>query len=366
LAAAALALVASPVPCRASKSLAAISIPARPSPGCRATRPAERGERLDRVIEVAGVDRRYVLDVPSAPDPRTPLPLLLDFHGLGHSGAGVWKVSGFRALARETPFVTAYPEGLPVRLVTPTRVFEGVGWEVQRIEGNRDLAFVSALVDRIAGEYCIDLARVWATGFSNGAFLAQLLGCTMADRIAAVAPVSGGALRDVSCEPSRPVPILIHHGRWDPIIPVGQGRAARDAWTKVDACTVDAPGPAQSPNGVAATPTAGSVPTSTTAAPIATASATAESASPAPSASAGAVAGANRRAAAPLPTRAPDEDDADAREVAEAASVSCELRARCRAGSSVAYCEGDFGHWWPSGASERVRDFLFAHPMPAR
>lgn len=303
-------------------------VPARPSPGCRAPRPAPRGERLDRTIEVGGIERRYVLDVPTEPDPGTPLPLLLDFHGLGHSGAGVWEVSGFRALARRTPFVTAYPEGLPVRLVTPRRVFEGVGWEVQRVDGNRDLAFVAALVDRIAADHCIDLARVWATGFSNGAFLAQLLGCTMADRVAAVAPVAGGVLRDVPCDPVRAVPILIHHGRWDGIIPIGQGRAAREAWTKVDACGVDAP----------------AVPSSTPRAP-----ASAVPPAGGPGTGAGAVG-----------------DDEAAREAAEAASVSCEVHAICRAGSMVGWCEGDFGHWWPAGASERIRDFLFAHPMPPR
>jgi len=307
---------------RAEVASSAVSVPARPSSGCRASRPPERGERLDRSIEVGGVERRYVLDVPTEPDPGTPLPLLLDFHGLGHSGAGVWEVSGFRALARRTPFVTAYPEGLPVRLVTPRRVFEGVGWEVQRVEGNRDLAFVGALVDRIAADHCIDLARVWATGFSNGAYLAQLLGCAMADRIAAVAPVAGGVLRDVPCEPVRAVPILVHHGRWDGVIPIGQGRAARDAWTKVDACDVDDPA--------------------------------------APSATPG------RPAPAASPPGAAVVDDEAAREAAEAASVSCEIRTSCRAGSMVGWCEGDFGHWWPAGASERIRDFLFAHPMPPR
>ena len=312
---------------RAEAASGAASVPARPSSGCKAARPPERGERFDRSIEVGGVERRYVLDVPTEPDPGTPLPLLLDFHGLGHSGAGVWRVSGFRALARRTPFVTAYPEGLPVRLVTPFRVFEGVGWEVQAVQGNRDLAFVAALVDRIAADHCIDLARVWATGFSNGAFFAQLLGCTMADRFAAVAPVSGGALRGLACEPSRPVPILIHHGRWDGILPVGQGRATRDAWSKVDACAVD--GPAASPAN------------------------TAVPASP-------------DGAGAPRATPTPVGDDEAAREAAEASSVSCEVRTSCRAGSMVGYCEGDFGHWWPAGASERIRDFLFAHPLPPR
>jgi poly(3-hydroxybutyrate) depolymerase len=57
----------------------------------------------------------------------------------------------------------------------------------------------------------------------------------MADRFAAIAPVSGGTLR-VPCQPSRGVPVLIHHGRTDELIPVEVGRAGRDAWVAVDAC----------------------------------------------------------------------------------------------------------------------------------
>ena len=84
-------LVGARVP-RARAASGEASVPTRPSPGCKSSRAPERGERLDRSIEVDGVERRYVLDVPTEPDPGTPLPLLLDFHGLGHSGAGVWRV----------------------------------------------------------------------------------------------------------------------------------------------------------------------------------------------------------------------------------------------------------------------------------
>lgn len=243
-------------------------------------------------MEIDGTTRRWILDVPDGAG-GAPMPLLLDFHGLGHSGAGVWEVSGFRALARAgEPFATVYPEGLPVRLVTPHRVFEGNGWEVRRIDGNRDLAFVARLLDRIGREQCIDLDRVWATGFSNGAYLDQLLACTMADRIAAIAPVSGGVLRDVPCRPARPVPVLFHHGRADEIIPVEQARRARDAWARIDGCATGPP-----------SPTGGGT------------------------------------------------------------AISCTVAPGCRGGSTVDYCEGDFGHRWPSSATARILGFLRAHPM---
>jgi polyhydroxybutyrate depolymerase len=217
--------------------MAADTVAARPSQGC-AREQIENGRRLTGNLDVGGAQREYVLDVPDSVQPRIPAPLLLDFHGFGHSGAGVWNVSGFRNLSTRAGFITAYPEGLPVRLRIHGEEAERPGWEMFTVDGNRDLAFTRALLDDLERRYCIDRARIFATGFSNGAFFSALLGCALSDRIAAVAPVSGGPLR-VVCAPGRGVPILIQHGRQDPLIPVDWARTARDDWLKVDQCAAD-------------------------------------------------------------------------------------------------------------------------------
>lgn len=208
---------------------------ARPSAGCELKR-IEHGRRIAAQIDVDGRRRDYILDVPDSVRPRTPAPLLLDFHGFGHSGAGVWTVSEFRDLAARAGFITVYPEGLPVQLRLRGEDLERPGWQMFSIEGNRDLAMVRALLDDLQRRYCIDTARIFATGFSNGAFFSALLGCALADRIAAVAPVSGGHL-SVPCTPSRAVPILIQHGREDTLIPVDAARRARDDWRTLNGCT---------------------------------------------------------------------------------------------------------------------------------
>jgi polyhydroxybutyrate depolymerase len=222
-------------------SLAAAAPAPRPSAGC-ASSTVERGRRLERGLDVDGTRRAFILDVPNAVKPGDPAPLLLDFHGFGHSGAGVWGASAFKELATRVGFITVYPEGLPVRLTIRGEEREGAGWEMYTLDGNRDLAFVRALLDELERRYCIDRRRIYATGFSNGAFFSSLLGCAMADRIAAVAPVSGGPLR-VACAPVRPVPILIQHGRQDPLIPVEYARTAVDAWVAADGCDAAAKQP---------------------------------------------------------------------------------------------------------------------------
>ncbi len=210
------------------------AIPERGSAGCGAASLA-RGDRLERTIVIDGVARSYILDVPASVKPHAPVPLLFDFHGFGHSAAGVWNVSGFRALAPRDGFITVYPDGMPVKLTAGRRSFEGKGWQIASLDDNRDLELTKRLLDRLEQDYCIDRARVFATGFSNGAFFSNLLGCAMADRFAAIAPVSGGRLT-VACAPGRGVPVLIHHGRQDDVVPVARGRQERDEWVRIDGC----------------------------------------------------------------------------------------------------------------------------------
>ena len=82
----------------------------QPSAGC-AREAIEHGRRLVKTIDVAGTPREVILDVPDSVKPGTPAPLLLDFHGFGHSGAGVWNVSGFKALAERRRLHHRVPGG---------------------------------------------------------------------------------------------------------------------------------------------------------------------------------------------------------------------------------------------------------------
>ena len=73
-------------------------------------------------------------------------------------------------------------------------------------------------VERIA---CIDPARVYVSGISNGGFMATVLACRMAGRIAAAALFAPGVNGIGDCAPSRPVSVLEVHGTSDPIVPYG-------------------------------------------------------------------------------------------------------------------------------------------------
>ena len=63
-------------------------------------------------------------------------------------------------------------------------------------------------LERIESTYPVNLQRVVATGFSNGAILAELLGCELAANLTLVMPVEGqlSPTFSGSCRPAMPFP----------------------------------------------------------------------------------------------------------------------------------------------------------------
>ncbi|MGC1975768.1 MAG: hypothetical protein WA671_03540, partial [Candidatus Sulfotelmatobacter sp.] len=94
----------------------------------------------------------------------------------------------------------------------------------------------------------VDTHRIYATGLGDGGFMALRMGCEMADRVAAIAPVGAALPKTMICLPARPVPALFLNGTDDPIVPYGGGTykpgqfhvlSAEDSaktWAKFDRC----------------------------------------------------------------------------------------------------------------------------------
>jgi polyhydroxybutyrate depolymerase len=176
------------------------------SPGCDtgATDVGARGthERVD--LASSGSDRWYTRFVPDAYD-GAPTPLVIDLHGYLSGAAGQAAMSDLGSTAEEAGFVVATPQGTS----------EMPYWNaVPHSELPDDIAFVEAVIDDVGASLCIDPARVYVDGFSNGAFLASLVACRLPDRVAAVAAVAG-LLLPADCDPARPVPVLAIHGTDD-------------------------------------------------------------------------------------------------------------------------------------------------------
>jgi polyhydroxybutyrate depolymerase len=110
----------------------------------------------------------------------------------------------------------------------------GRGWDL-RPDQTRDRDFVRALIDRVEAERCVDRSRIFATGMSNGGFFSSLLGCQLADRIAAVAAVAGASELG-GCQPARPVAILLLHGSNDHIVRSDLVQTGIDWWVERNGC----------------------------------------------------------------------------------------------------------------------------------
>ncbi|GBD24535.1 hypothetical protein HRbin29_02213 [bacterium HR29] len=189
-----------------------------PTPGCRSPdldAYAGRGRAQTRSLTVGGEERTFRIFVPASAAPADPAPLVLNFHGLGSSGAEQERYSGLLAVAAREGFVLVSPDGRgqPRRWGIPGLPSEG-GLEA-------DLAFVDALVAELGARLCLDAARIYATGLSNGAFFSSALACLRPEMFAAVAPVAGIYFPPGGCKGE--VPLLAIHGRLDEVVPYGPG-----------------------------------------------------------------------------------------------------------------------------------------------
>jgi polyhydroxybutyrate depolymerase len=167
------------------------------------------------------------------------LPLVVALHGSSSSGAALESVTGLDDTADGNGFVVVYPDG---KLIGGERSWNsGQCCEPATSAQVDDIGFLNALLDDMLATYPIDPTRVYVTGHSNGAIMAQEVACRMADRVAAVASVSGALDSEEACTPPRPVAMLEVHGTADENVLYEYGQDAVSAWRRLDGC-----GPASS------------------------------------------------------------------------------------------------------------------------
>jgi polyhydroxybutyrate depolymerase len=189
-----------------------------------------------RQIDVGGRRREYVLHTPASG--AGPRPLVVALHGGGGTARFAKYATGWSEKADREGFLVAYPEGTRPDstrgasfLRNPQFWNVGTGFGFVEREGVDDVAFMESLLDELLAQAPIDPARVYVTGFSNGASLALRLGVELSERIAAIAPVAGQLWR-WDRGPARPMPMLYITGAADPLNPLDGGEV-RSPWGRV-------------------------------------------------------------------------------------------------------------------------------------
>ena len=171
--------------------------------------------RHDLVMMSSGVPRTYQVYVPASVDPKTPVPLVISLHAAAGWPQLQRDLSQWDRVAAAKGFMVVYPRGGN----------EPSTWNVDRGRGlDRDVKFISELIDTIAAHHAIDTSRIFANGLSNGGGMSFVLSCKLHDRIAAVGIVSGAETLPFDwCTDSTPVPAVIVHGMKDKIVPYAGG-----------------------------------------------------------------------------------------------------------------------------------------------
>jgi polyhydroxybutyrate depolymerase len=245
-------------------------------------------------VTVDGVSRTFVVHRPQGYNSKQRYPMVILLHGLNQDSDDMARLSHFNAMADRYGIIAVYPDALHrwnvgvalqegeqgmgrrgmggrgggIRF--PGGGYPGGGWpgrgggqgpgqgqgqgqgqdqnQQQRPKPGDDLAFFNAMLDKISSEYSVDSARIYATGLSDGGFMDFRMACSMADRIAAIAPVGAEMPKYLFCAPGRAVPVLMINGTSDPIVSYGGGgsragsylrlsavESAKD-WSRLDGC----------------------------------------------------------------------------------------------------------------------------------
>jgi polyhydroxybutyrate depolymerase len=195
----------------------------------------------DYTVQVGALTRKYSVHTPASYKSDKPTPVVLNFHGLGSNASQQKFFSKMIDKSDAEGFIAVHPEGTGT---TRQSWNGGACCDVAAMTGVDDVGFVKALLDKLEADRCVDTARVFSTGMSNGGFMSHRLACELSERIAAVAPVAG-VNGMATCTPSRPMPILHFHGTMDMLVPYGgmpsYGFPPVDqmigAWATRDACT---------------------------------------------------------------------------------------------------------------------------------
>lgn len=163
----------------------------------------------------------FFIPTSTAAQTKDGLPLLLFLHGAGERGSNpkVVKTHGPPKFldtdqAKTWPFITVSPQ-------CP----DGKYWSPQQL---------LVLIDDIALRYPVDRSRIYVTGLSMGGFGTWMLLNEAPGKFAAAVPVCGGGdpawIKHIGA-----VPVWIHHGGADGVVPVQLSKNMFDAMSNADA-----------------------------------------------------------------------------------------------------------------------------------
>lgn len=229
--------------------------------------PAAQSQETKEKVTIDDVDRNYLVRLPRGYDAKQKYPVVILLHGLNQDTDDMERLTRFAELADKDGIIAVYPSALHgrwnvgVHAPQPQQYMGrpgggrgghrggggypggggggypgggGGGYPGGGQSGGRDhdqarqeqpddIDFFNLMLDQMALKFSVDQSRIYATGLSEGGLMAMKAGCSMADRIAAIAPVAAAMPKTMICLPSRPLPVVMINGTSDPVVPYGGG-----------------------------------------------------------------------------------------------------------------------------------------------
>jgi len=155
--------------------------------------------------------RTYYVQLPANYSSATPYPVVFQFHPSGGTAEQAMTIYNLRSQMPEAIYVS--PQGLSGNWAN---------------SGGEDIELTKTILATVQASYCVNNARVFSVGFSYGAMMSFAIGCELGGTFRAIAPMSG-ALYSGCKAGDKPIAMWGTHGLSDTIVPVADGRKARDA-----------------------------------------------------------------------------------------------------------------------------------------
>lgn len=170
--------------------------------------------------------RHYLEYVPASYNSSTPAPVLFCLHGLGDDMTNFANSIRFNSIADQHGWIVVTPQALTATVTMigsiGTAWASGISASVPFLgnivinENVDDVGFLMAILDDLIATYNVDVNNVFVTGFSMGGFMSNRLAIEKADRINAIASVSGTVGNVVSSQtPTANINTMHIHGTSD-------------------------------------------------------------------------------------------------------------------------------------------------------
>jgi polyhydroxybutyrate depolymerase len=173
--------------------------------------------------------RRYLVHCPPGRHEGRGWPAVVFLHGAGGTAEWALNETELDATADQCGFLLVLPDAeRPDPDQPPGFLKNPQVWNAgfpQSFGGQPladDVGFINLLLDDLPRHFAVDPARIYVTGFSNGAAMTFRLGAELSERFAALAPVAGHCWQS-NPRPTVPLPTLYLVGAEDPLIPIHGG-----------------------------------------------------------------------------------------------------------------------------------------------